>query len=104
MQSRVPARGNKASKPLLKKFVRAEAAGETPSLTGQLAGETHWVLESTQTHLPGESAPEGPICLWIVEEVTESQQSAEQAALFPLGPLPHSTTTQQSGCPALANT
>ena len=34
-----------------------------------------------------ESAPEGPICLWVVGEVTESQPRAKQAALFLLGPL-----------------
>ena len=36
------------------------AAGETPSLTGEFVGETHSVLERTQTHPPGEAAPEGP--------------------------------------------
>ena len=35
-----------------------------------------------------ESAQKGPICLWVVEEVAESWSSAEQVALFLLGPLP----------------
>ena len=44
----------------MKTPVVVEAApGETPSLTGELVGETHWVLEHTQAH-PLESAPEGP--------------------------------------------
>ena len=81
--------GNKTSKPLTEKPVGGEAAGETPSLTGELVGETHRVLEHTQTHLPGNQHQKGPICLWVVGEVTESRQRAEQAALFSLGPLPY---------------
>ena len=50
-QPRVPAWGNKASEPLPEKPVGVEAAGETPSLTGEVIGETHRVLEHTQTHL-----------------------------------------------------
>ena len=63
--------------------------GETPSLTGNFVGEAHGVLEHTQNHSPGNQHQKGLICLWVVEEVTESQWRAEQAALFPLGPLPH---------------
>ena len=70
-----------------------EAAGETPSLTGEFGGETHRVLEFTQDHPPGNQHQKGPIHLWIVEEVTESLQRAEQTALFPLRPLPHNTVT-----------
>ena len=65
------------------------AAGETPSLTGELIGETHRVLEHTQTHPPGNQHQKGTICLWVAGEVTENWQRAEQAPLFPLGPLPH---------------
>ena len=36
------------------------AAGETPSLTGEVVGETHGGLERAQTHALGEPAPEGP--------------------------------------------
>ena len=36
-----------------------EAAGETPSLTGEFVGETHRVLERTQNSPTQESAPEG---------------------------------------------
>ena len=37
------------------------AAGETPSLTGEIIGETHRGLERAQAHPPTkESAPEGP--------------------------------------------
>ena len=73
-QPRVPARGNKASKPLAVKPVGVEAAQETPSLTGEFVGETQRVLERTQTHPPGNQNQKGPICLWVVEEVTESHQ------------------------------
>ena len=73
----------------MKKPVGIEVAGETPSLTGEFVGETHRVLESTQTHPPRKQYQKGPICLWVVGEVTESQQRAEQTALLPLRPLPH---------------
>ena len=65
------------------------AAGETPNLTGEFVGETQRVLEHIQNHPLRKHHQEGPICLWVVEEVTESQQRVEQALLFPLGPLPH---------------
>ena len=65
------------------------AVGETPSLTGDFTGETHKVLECTQTHPPGNQHQKGPICLWVAEEVTESWLRAEQLALSLLGPLPH---------------
>ena len=79
--------------------------GETPSLTGEFIGETHSVLECTQTHPPRNQYQKGPVCLWVVEEVTESQPRAGQAALFPLGPLPPHIASQPSdvGGPALEN-
>ena len=74
---------------------------ETPSFTGEFVGDVHRALECTQNHPPGNQHQKGPICLWVAEEVTESQQRAEQAALFPLRPSPtFSTTTQRVGCPA----
>ena len=68
-----------------------EAAGETPSLTGEFSGETHRVLECKKKtpHLPRNQHQKGPICLWVAGEVTEIQQRAEQAPLLPLRPLPH---------------
>ena len=60
-----------------------------PSLTAEFVGETHRVLERAQNHPPGNQPQKGPSCLWVTEEVTESQQRAEQVALFPLRPLPH---------------
>ena len=63
--------------------------GETPNLTGEFVGETHGVLEHTQTHPPRNQHQKGPICLWVAEEVTESWQRDKQLALFPLQPLPH---------------
>ena len=66
-----------------------EVVGETLSLTGEFIGETHRVLEYTQAHPPGNQHQKGSICLWVVKEMTENHQRAEQAALFPLRPLPH---------------
>ena len=88
----------KASKPLTKKPVGVEVAGETPSLTREFVGETDRVLEHTQNHPPRNQHQKGLICLWVAEEVTESQLRAEQVKLFPLGPLPNiRATIQQSG-------
>ena len=86
--------------------MRVEVAGETPSLTGEFVGGTHRVLESTQNPHTWESAQKGPVCLWVAEEVIESQLRAEQVALLPLGPLPPHTASQHSdvGCPTLVNT
>ena len=56
----------------LKKPVGVEEAGETPSLTEEFIGETHRVLEGMQNHPPENQYQKGPICLWVVEEVTES--------------------------------
>ena len=43
----------KASKPLTENPVGVAVAGKTHSLTGEVIGETHRVLECTQTHPPG---------------------------------------------------
>ena len=76
------------------------AAAENPSLTGEFVGETHRVLECTQTHPPKIWHQKGPICLWVEGEVTESQTRSEQVALFPLGPSPtYRVTAQQCGLP-----
>ena len=64
--------------------MEVEAAGETPSRTEEIVGETHRVLECTQPHPPGNQHHKGPICLWVAGEVTESQPGAKQVALFPL--------------------
>ena len=82
-----------------------EAAGETPSLTGEFPRETHRVLECIEAHLSGNQHQKGPICLWVVEQVNESWQTAEKATLFPLGPLPHIAPKPSNvGCPTLVNT
>ena len=80
--------------------------GKTPSLTGEFTGETHRILESTQTHSPGNQHQKGPIGLWVAGEVTENQQRTEQVALFPLRTLPHIQhhNPVKVGCPALVNT
>ena len=73
------------------------AVGETPSLTGGFVRETHSVLERTQTHLPGNQHQKGPICLWVVGEMTENRLRVEEAVLFPLGPSPTYSTTKKPG-------
>ena len=61
--------------------MRAVVVGETPKLTGEFLGETHGILEDIEAHPPGN---QGLICLWVVGEVTESQQRAKHVALLPL--------------------
>ena len=57
-----PARGNKASKPLTEKTLGVEAAaGETPSLTGEVVEETHRDLKRAQAHALGNQHQRGPI-------------------------------------------
>ena len=83
----------------------AEAVGEIPSLTGEFIGETHRVLEHTQNHPPGNQHEKGPICLWVVEEVTESLPRAEKwhFSLSDHFPIDRPQCSNM-GCPALANT
>ena len=69
--------------------MEVEAVGETPSFTGEFIGETHRVLECTQTHPHRNQHQKGPICLWVVGKVTESWLRAKQVVLVPLGTLPH---------------
>ena len=58
------------------------AAAETPSLTGEVVGETHRGLE------------------WVVEGVTEILQRVERVPLLPLSPSPmYSITVQQLALP-----
>ena len=71
MQPRIPVPETKASKPLTKS-VGVEAAGETK-----------------QSYPPGNQHQKGPICLWVMEDVTKGQLRTEQEGLFPLGRLPH---------------
>ena len=71
------------------------AVGETLSLTGEVVGETHRVLERTQTHLLRKQHQKGLICLWVAEGVTENWQRVEQVPLLPLRPLPTYSITAQ---------
>ena len=89
----------------LKTSVGVAVVGETPSLTGEFIGEIHKVLEHTQNHPPRNQHQKGPICLWVVVEVTESQWRTEQVVLFPLRPPPQRTAPQcrEVGCPTLGN-
>ena len=75
--------------------------GETTCHTGEFFAETHRVLECTQTHPLRNQHQKGPICLWVMGEVTENWPRAEQTALFPLDPSP---TYSAMGCPMLSNT
>ena len=72
------------------------AVGETLRLTREFIGDTCRVLEHTQTHLPRNQHQKGPICLWVVGEVSESWPRAEQVGIIlslTLAPT-YSTTTQ----------
>ena len=86
VQPRVPVRGKEASKPLTEKPVGVEMAGETLRLTGEFVGEIHMLLEHTQNHPPRNQHQKGPICLWVLAEVTESWPRAQKVALFLLAP------------------
>ena len=67
----------------------AAAARKTPNLRGEFIGETHRVLKHTNTYPPWNQHQKGPICLWVVGKLTDSQPRTEQTALFPLRPLAH---------------
>ena len=71
------------------------AVGEIPSLTGEFIGESHGVLERTQTNPLGKQYQKGRISLWVVEGVTESTQRVEQAPLILIGPHPTYSITAQ---------
>ena len=71
------------------------AVGETPSLTGEFVGETHMVLECTQTHPPGNEHQKGPICLWVAGDVTESCQELSKWYCSLSDPPPSYSTTKQ---------
>ena len=61
-QPRAPAWGNKASNLSLKTPVGVGAAArETPSLTGEVVGETHRGLEYAQAHPLGSLRQRGPV-------------------------------------------
>ena len=83
----------------LKKPVGVEAAGETHSLPGEFAGETHRVLECMQKHPPGNQHQKGPICLWAPQEVTENWQRAKQVKWFSFRPLAKIQHSSGLPCP-----
>ena len=111
-QPRLPAWEKKASKSLAVKICRVAAAGETPSLTGEFVGDTHRVLECTKTHPPGprmytnpptrNQHQKGPICLWVVVEVTETSGELSKQHRSLSDPFPtYSTIMKQHGLPCL---
>ena len=65
------------------------AAGETPSLMGEVIGETHRGLECAQAHFTREPAPEGPSL--IVGGGVKDWGPVETGvgAIAPSWPLPH---------------
>ena len=72
------------------------AAGETPSLTGEVVGETHRALECAKpTHPLGNQHQKGPVSLWVAEGVTGIRKRVEQAPLLPIGPSPMYRDTVQ---------
>ena len=76
------------------------AAGETPSLTGEVVGETHRGLECAQAHPLGNQHQRGPIGLWVLKGVIEILQTVEQAPLLALGPSPkYSLSAAKSSYP-----
>ena len=61
-QPRVPARGNKVSKRLTENTLTVEAAvGENTASQEEFVGETHRVLEHTQTHPSGNQHQKVPV-------------------------------------------
>ena len=81
------------------------AAGETPTLTGEVIGETHRDPERAQARPLGSQHKRGPIWLWVAEAVPEIWWRVEQAPLLPLGPSPmYRLTAQQPALPCPGNT
>ena len=88
-QPRALARGNKASNLWWKTPVGVGVtAGETPSLTGEVLGETHRGLGHAQVHPLGNQHQRGPVWLWVAEWKIEIRWRGERAPLLPLGPSP----------------
>ena len=74
--------------------------GGTPGLTGEFTGETHRVLECTQTHTPENQHQKGPICLWVAEEgLKASGELSKQDCSLPELSSTYSATTQEGGLP-----
>ena len=81
--------GNKVSKPLAVK-----TCGNWGSrINSQSHKRVHWRdplgPRMYRAHTSWNQNQKDPICLWEGRKVTESRPRAEQAALFPFGPLPH---------------
>ena len=97
-QPHVPV-GNKPQNLWLQKPVGVVAGGDTPSLTGEIIGETHRVLEHTNQPTQ-ESAPEGPNFLAGSggSDKTGRERSKQHWSLLDSSPT-YSVTTQQRGLP-----
>ena len=89
------------SQPLAVKPVGVAVVGETPSLTGESAGETHGVVECTQTHPPGSQHLTGHNPLVRSERNDGKWGKSQASGTVPsLTPSPHTA----HNCPALVNT
>ena len=77
--------------------------GETPSLTGEYIGETHRVLECTQTHPLGNQHQKTAIYLWVVGgERLKAERKLRKWHCSISDPSPtYSATTYQLGLPCL---
>ena len=84
---------------MTEKNCEVAVVGETPSLIGESIGSVHRVLECTKPHLPWNQPQKGAICLWVVGEVTESQEMSKlHCSLCDPSPT-YSTTIQQCEFP-----
>ena len=71
------------------------ATRETPSLTGEVIGETHTGLGRAQAHPLGDQHQRGPVWLWVAVWKTGTQWRVQPSPLLPLGPSPMCSITAQ---------
>ena len=86
MQPRVPVPEKKALKLLAVKILWGLRRQEklSASQESSLEGPTGSKNIHKPTHPPRNQCQKGPICLWVLGEVTKSLLRAKRAALFPL--------------------
>ena len=71
----------------------------------EFTGKTCRVLEHTPTHPPGNQHQNGPICLWVAAEVTESRREPSKQHCSLSDSSPHTAPQYGNmGCPILVNT
>ena len=89
VQPRVQGCENKASKHVAVKICGSDGGGRNSQPHRRVLWRDPQGLECTKAHPPRNQDQQGPLCLWVAGEVTESWPRAEQAPFFPLRPLPH---------------